>query len=282
MYTAFFKSGLIRLFRNRPISEPIITVIQFTTVAIMPVILPENLHRGNSFSVLTDCVEAWIHFAQPVLVRYDLPMEQYPGQSGREAEALIPAAGLSSRMESWKPLLPYGDGTLIGQAVANALAVCRRVILVTGYRGKELEQLFEGERRVTCVRNREYRRGMFSSIQQGAAEVRAPRFFVAMGDMPEIPPSLYRRLLEEPPADVVRPRYRGIPGHPVLFAAGAARLIRSLPPEADMGRVLSSYEVREINVKEPGCVRDIDTIEEYRGRAGPRRADSFNRSEREE
>jgi molybdenum cofactor cytidylyltransferase len=221
-------------------------------------------------------------FAQPVPVRYDLLMEQHSEQNGREAEALIPAAGLSSRMESWKPLLPYGDGTLIEQAVANALAVCHRVILVTGYRGEELERLFEGERRVTCIRNREYRRGMFSSLQHGVAEVRAPRFFVAMGDMPDIPPSLYGHLLEEPPADVVRPRYRGIPGHPVLFAAGAARLIRSLPPEADMGRVLSSYEVREINVDEPGCVQDIDTIEEYRGRVGTSTEENFNRSEREE
>jgi len=179
-------------------------------------------------------------------------------------EALIPCAGLSSRMGEWKPLLPYRGRTLVEHAVANALSVCSHVILVTGYRGEELEALFAGTERVRCTRNPAFRTGMFSSIRHGVGYIEAPRFFIAMGDMPEIPPRLYRRLLAAPPAEVVRPRYRGIPAHPVLFTLKAAAVIRSLPPDAHMGRVLQTSEVREIETEEPGSVKDIDTREEYR------------------
>jgi molybdenum cofactor cytidylyltransferase len=183
----------------------------------------------------------------------------------RAPEAIIPCAGLSSRMGTWKPLLPYRGKPLVEHAVANALTVCSRIILVTGYRGEELEALFEQNPRVVCSLNRDYRLGMFSSIRTGAASVTADRFFVAMGDMPEIPPRLYRLLLSEHNCDVVRPRYRSIPAHPVLFAAEAAGYILSLPDDADMGRVLRAFELREIEVDEPGSIRDIDTAEEYRG-----------------
>ena len=35
--------------------------------------------------------------------------------------AVIPAAGLSSRMGAFKPLLPYGGGTVIESAIASVL-----------------------------------------------------------------------------------------------------------------------------------------------------------------
>jgi molybdenum cofactor cytidylyltransferase len=178
-------------------------------------------------------------------------------------EAIIPCAGLSSRMGDWKPMLAYRGSTIVEHAVRNALAVCRRVLLVTGYRSPELEALFAPNTRVRCVRNEAYERGMFSSIRAAAGELSADRFFVAMGDMPEIPPRLYLRLLHEPPAEVLRPRYRGVPAHPVLFSAKAVPIIRSLPPEASMAQVLAALEVREIETEESGSIKDIDTREEY-------------------
>ena len=45
---------------------------------------------------------------------------------------LISAAGLSSRMGAFKPLLPFGEGTIISRCVENMrLAGAEKVLIVT-------------------------------------------------------------------------------------------------------------------------------------------------------
>lgn len=197
-----------------------------------------------------------------------------PRSFEKQVGCIVPAAGLSERMGRWKPLLPYppaGGKALVEVSVDRALETCDRVILVTGYRGEELERLFEGRRKVVCLRNGEYRRGMFSSIRTGAAEVEAPYFFVALADMPELPAKLYRLLLSEiggPAAltraaredgpEMVRPVYGGKPGHPVLCRRAVADTILSEPPESNMQNVMRGHRVLEIEVQWPECLYDID------------------------
>lgn len=53
--------------------------------------------------------------------------------------AVIPAAGLSSRMGSSKPLLAWGDTTLVERAVRAALQVCGHVIVVLGYEADRVD-----------------------------------------------------------------------------------------------------------------------------------------------
>jgi len=101
-------------------------------------------------------------------------------------DCLIPAAGLSSRMGRWKLLLPYRGTTILEQTLNNALSLCSRVVLVTGYRGNELEEIYAGRSGVVTVRNADFKRGMFSSIQTGVPLVSTEWFFITMGDMPGI------------------------------------------------------------------------------------------------
>ena len=165
---------------------------------------------------------------------------------------------------------------MVEHSVSRALETCSRVLLVTGYRGKELEELFAGRDRVECVRNDEFRCGMFSSIQTGAAYVEAPLFFIALADMPELPTELYRILLEEMgignPAqlgclegkapEMVRPLYRGEPGHPVLCRRHVADTILAEPPASNMQNVMRRHRLLEIDSPRPGCVYDIDGPED--------------------
>lgn len=54
--------------------------------------------------------------------------------------ALIPAAGLSSRMGDFKPLLPFRGKTVIESSVESALSGgADSVTVVTGYRSEEIE-----------------------------------------------------------------------------------------------------------------------------------------------
>jgi molybdenum cofactor cytidylyltransferase len=163
-------------------------------------------------------------------------------------------------MGAWKPLLPFGATTIIQAVVAVALAACARVVLVTGYRGGELAALFEAEPRVLVVENRDWRRGMFSSLQSGAARIATERFFVTLGDMPWIRPEVYAALQAFPEHDAVFPVFDGRRGHPVLLGPRARdRMTRADPAHGSMPEIVSRLEASEMPWGDDTIARDIDT-----------------------
>lgn len=180
-------------------------------------------------------------------------------------------------MGTWKPLLEYRKRPLIFASVDNALAACERVILVSGHRAEELEKMcaeeYAGSQRVECIRNPQYERGMFSSIQTGAAQIRSQWFFVSLGDMPEIPKELYFKLVEladqSDEYDIIRPLFQERPAHPVLLRRSVITSIRSLPADANMQQVFkhhsshSGQKVMEVPVDEPGSLFDIDSPADF-------------------
>ena len=183
-------------------------------------------------------------------------------------------------MDGWKPLTPYGGRPLIFSSIENALAACSRLILVTGFRAAELEEMivrkYGDTARIELVRNEEYERGMFSSIQTGAAHTGSNWFFVALGDMPAIPPPLYFRLAESThspvvlntPYDIIRPFYHGKPAHPVLLHRRVVQTLNKMPAAATMQQMFSRHstetggKVMEIETEEAGSRTDIDTSED--------------------
>lgn len=68
-------------------------------------------------------------------------------------------------LEALKMTLPCSGSTIVECSVQIALESCSRVILVSGYRGKELARLFVGRDRVLVVHNSDYELDMFSSVQ---------------------------------------------------------------------------------------------------------------------
>jgi molybdenum cofactor cytidylyltransferase len=189
-------------------------------------------------------------------------------QGGRRAienaECIVAAAGRSARMGNWKPMLAFGDATIIETVVAGALAACPRVILVTGYRGRELAALFHGEPRVVAIENPDWPLGMFSSIRRGVAHLLTERFFVSLGDMPWIRPALYTALLGVAPIDAVFPVFGGRRGHPVLFSQKVKREVLSADPETgSMKDITSRLAFRELPWGDDSILRDIDTMEDY-------------------
>jgi CTP:molybdopterin cytidylyltransferase MocA len=211
-------------------------------------------------------------------------------------DCVVPAAGCSTRMGEFKLLLPYRGRHLVTHAVRRALAVCHRVIVVTGHRADDVAALFQRHPRVTVVRNEHYREGeMVSSIATGAAAVETPWFFVAPGDMPDLPAEVFRRLGEEvadptvttdaadatdgsgttAPADATDaadatalfPVSGGRRGHPVLISRGVVgELERRLGQVPSMREFLAAFPTREIDVTDlveggetGGIFHDIDT-----------------------
>ena len=164
-------------------------------------------------------------------------------------------------------MLPYKENTIIEQSVDNALDFCGRVILVTGYRGDELDDLFAGRPDVVTVRNTDYERGMFSSIQTGTPRVETEYFFITMGDMPEIGPDLFQKLVDtmnrNPGIEIVRPLYKGKRGHPVLLKKSVKQTILSEPWDSEMKNVFTRHRVIDLPLDIRESFMDIDTEEDY-------------------
>ncbi len=180
-------------------------------------------------------------------------------------DCIVPAAGRSARMGAWKPALSFGSSTIIGTVVATALLVCARVILVTGYRSEELAALFRGNLKVRVVENPEWELGMFSSVRRGVACSGSDRYFVALGDMPWIRPSVFEGLLACRNADVVFPVFDGRRGHPVLFSRKVREAVLLADPATDRMRdIAERFTVMELAWEDDSILRDIDTREDYR------------------
>src|ERR1035438_509749 len=110
--------------------------------------------------------------------------------------AIVLAAGYSSRMAEFKPLLPLGGST--------ALELCIRlfrdagvaeVLAVLGHRADELQPLAEraGAR---CILNPHFEQGIFSSISAGSRALAGwvEAAFVLPADIPLVRPHTIRRM----------------------------------------------------------------------------------------
>jgi molybdenum cofactor cytidylyltransferase len=161
---------------------------------------------------------------------------------------------------------------LVRWAVLHALDACRTVIVVLGHDESAVRGLLPQSDSLRVVTNREYRKGMLSTISRGAAQVQTPWFFVAPADMPFIRPSLYRAVAASacpeaeagPEAVAWVPHYRGSRGHPVLVSArvigdltAAAEARAPLPP---MRRILQEFQTASVSVDDEGAIIDIDTM----------------------
>lgn len=112
-------------------------------------------------------------------------------------EAVLLAAGYSSRMGELKPLLPLGGTTVIRRQVEMLRSVADRIIVVTGYRGQEVERHLAGSG-AYIVQNSRFGEGMFTSVKAGiqALKPETSAFLILPVDYPLVTGRMIRRLLK--------------------------------------------------------------------------------------
>lgn len=195
-----------------------------------------------------------------------------PGRTDRRDQplaAIVLAAGYSSRMVEFKPLLPLGGVTALERCIGVVHgAEIDEVIAVLGHRANELRPLAEkcGAR---CTVNPQFDRGMFSSIIAGCRAV--PQWteaaFVLPVDTPLVRTSTIRRLAAAwitNRVGIVYPVFDGHRGHPPLIA-------RDILDEAAQGAkgplsaLLARHESRAIDVlvADEAIHLDMDTRADY-------------------
>ena len=160
-----------------------------------------------------------------------------------DCDAIVLAAGLSSRMPGSKMLREIDGRPLVRVAVENALSACARAIVVLGHEASAVEAaLGEPPPGVVIVENARYREGMFGSIQTGMREVESDWFFVVPGDMPGLDAGIFAAVARavSPDALAVVPYYGAQRGHPVLVSRSLVPALlrepRSAGPMRDLDR----------------------------------------------
>lgn len=182
--------------------------------------------------------------------------------------ACILAAGFSSRMGAFKPLLPLGDRTVIERAITVFRAAgVKTIVVVTGYNREALLPVLEREA-VTEAFNPHFEEGMFTSIQTGTAAM--PRgldgFFLMPVDCPLITESVLDVLKQgfEPDRFAV-PCYRGKKGHPLLIPASYWEEILQYHGRGGLKSITDREfeKMKRIPVNMEGVVMDMDTPQAY-------------------
>ncbi len=184
--------------------------------------------------------------------------------------AILLAAGRSRRMGTFKPLLPFGDRTVIECCVGNLRAAgIDEVVVVVGHRAEDVRQQLKGFD-VRFAVNPDPDSEMSASIALGVEQVGcdARSLIVALVDHPAVPPEVIRSLIEEwkRGATLVQPEHAGSGGHPVLIDMAYRDELLVLDPAQGLRALFASHreQVRRVPVASPYVARDIDTWEAYR------------------
>ncbi len=191
-----------------------------------------------------------------------------------EIVGLILAAGYSSRMGAFKPLLQIGNMTAVERIAENMKrAGFHRIVGVTGHNRDLLRPILESND-ISEAFNHQFAKGMFTSVQRGIeyALSQSPKrpegFFLMLADSPLVPPEVLTKIAEkhrnEPDAFIV-PTYHGKKGHPLFIPACYTDEILSYSGEGGLKAITNRHDDRMIRleVNEEAVVMDMDTPEGY-------------------
>lgn len=136
---------------------------------------------------------------------------------------VVLAAGTSSRLGRPKQLLVYRGRPLVQHAVDAALdAGLDEVVVVLGHEADAVHDALELPSRGRVVVNPDYAEGQSTSLRTGLDDLGgdARAAVVLLGDQPGVGADEVRAVVERyegTGGPVVRARWEGRPGHPVLF-----------------------------------------------------------------
>ena len=193
-----------------------------------------------------------------------------PAPANHDIAAILLAAGRSRRMGAFKPLLLFGDRTVIECCIGNLRAAgIEQIVVVVGHREEDVRQQLKGFD-VSFAVNPDADSEMSASIGLGVQKVRsdAKALIIALVDHPAVPPEVIRILIDEwkRGAKLVQPEHAGRGGHPVLIDMAYRDELLVLDPSQGLRALFATHreQVRRVPVESAYVARDLDTWEDYR------------------
>ena len=184
-----------------------------------------------------------------------------------EVAAILLAAGRSSRMGAFKPLLPFGNKTVIECCIDYLRAGgVEEIVVVVGHRADEIR------RRVSNVRfahNPDPDSEMGASIAVGVRELpdTTQATLIALVDHPAVPATVVSTVLDawKSGARLVIPTWQNRGGHPVLVDLHFKAELANLTETGGLRTLFETHrnEVKRVPVDSPFIARDMDTWDDY-------------------
>lgn len=181
--------------------------------------------------------------------------------------AVITAAGMSSRMGDFKPMLNIGSMSIAQRIVATLhQAGVEKIVIVTGYHAEELERHLSNHG-VVFLRNENYETThMFDSVKIGLEYLKdkCDKILFTPVDIPLFTASTVKALTEAE-ADLACPVCNGEDGHPIVLSSFLADEILKDCGERGLKGALErcSAEMLRLPVQDEGILHDADTPQEY-------------------
>ncbi len=184
--------------------------------------------------------------------------------------AILLAAGKSRRMGAFKPLLAFGERTVVEACVGNLReGGIEEIVVVVGHRADEMRERL-AHLPIRFAVNAETESEMGVSIARGVEQVspEATAVFIALVDQPAIPPATIAFLNEAAVREdkrLVVPEYEGRGGHPVRIDLSFRRELMNLDPQRGLRAFFEAHreEVLRVPVTSPYVARDMDQWDDY-------------------
>ena len=186
-----------------------------------------------------------------------------------DVAGILLAAGRSRRMGAFKPLLPFGNKTVIECCVDYLQAGgVESIVVVVGHRADEVREHL-ANRSLIFATNPDPDSEMGASIAVGVRELPSTckATLIALVDHPAVPASVVSTLITawQDGARLVIPTWQNRGGHPVLVDLNFKPDLLNLTVA---GGLRGLFEARKNNVKRvpvdsPFIARDMDTWDDY-------------------
>lgn len=174
-------------------------------------------------------------------------------------------------MGAFKPLLPFGSGTVAEYCVRYLLdGGADRVLVVTGHRGEEVRRALS-HLPISFAVNSKAESEMGESIGRGVEELpdETEAILIALVDQPAIPPNVPAALIQrwrQTGAGLLVPEHAGRGGHPVLVDGSLRAELLNLDPQRGLRALFDRHRraVSRVRVDSSYIARDMDTWDDYR------------------
>ena len=181
--------------------------------------------------------------------------------------ALIVAAGMSSRMGQFKPMLNIGSISVAQRIIAtlNQSGVSK-IVMVTGYNAAILERHLSGNG-IIFLRNENYENTqMFDSVKIGLSYLRdkCDKVLFTPVDVPLFTAGTVKTILDSG-APLACPMCEGKQGHPIVIANDLIPEILDDCGEQGLKGAMDrcSVPLLRLDVDDPGTIHDADTPEDF-------------------
>lgn len=194
---------------------------------------------------------------------------QSPKSKVNTVAAILLAAGRSERMGAFKPLLPFGQTSVIEACIHYLKAGgAETIVVVLGHDADKIRQRVD-DASVLFAFNSDPASEMSESIRCGVETLPASAgsTLIALVDHPAVPPDVVKTLVEEwrQGAQLIIPTWQGRGGHPVLIDLRWRRELETLDQTSGLKSLFQkeAARVRRVPVGSEYIARDMDTWDDY-------------------